>query len=98
MDAERIKTANAAAEVILSAPPTAREWASRPGELIAAAYKVARAWHAERNEDHRLAAEFSEKGTLKYFMLSEGFMPHDEEDAKAILRGIFKENEQLRRT
>jgi hypothetical protein len=91
-----IADANAAAELILATPPTGAEWAARPGELIPAALRVARAWHADRNESRRLADEFAHPGTLKHFLLSRGFMPDDEKAAAAILDGLIRENERLR--
>lgn len=94
MDREVIQKANAAAELILANPSTAKRWGNIPGELIPAAYAVARAWLAGRNEQHRLADEFADKGTLKHFLLSHGFMPHDEKDAQAIILRIIEENER----
>lgn len=43
-----------------------------------------------------LANEFAEKGTLKYFLITRGFLPDNEKVAEAILDNIIKENEDLR--
>lgn len=45
------------------------------------------------NQNQSLAEEFSEPGTLKRYLLTRGFMPHNEKDAEAILDNIIKENE-----
>jgi hypothetical protein len=48
-------------------------------------------------EDHQRSQQYATKGTIKQFMLSLGFFPHDEEDAKKLIKGIISENEELRR-
>lgn len=44
-------------------------------------------------EDGKRADEFSEKGTLKHYLLRKGFYPNNEADAEAILDRIIHENE-----
>jgi len=46
-------------------------------------------------ENLKLANEFAQPGTVKHFMLRQGFMPFDEKDAEAIIINIFKEWEDL---
>jgi hypothetical protein len=48
-------------------------------------------------EDEKLAATYSEPGSLKNAMLRLGFMPHGDDDAFKILKSIVEENERLRR-
>jgi hypothetical protein len=53
--------------------------------------------HAQwKVEDYKRAEEYAKKGSVQHFMLREGFMPHNEEDAEAIARGVFRECENLR--
>lgn len=40
-----------------------------------------------------LANEFAKPGTVQHFALRLGFMPHNEQDAEAILHRIILENE-----
>ena len=54
-------------------------------------------YRAKRDaENLKLADEFAQPGTVKHFMLRQGFMPHDEKEAEAIIINIFKEWEDLR--
>lgn len=43
--------------------------------------------------DHARADEFATKGSVKHFLLRQGFMPNNEEDAEAILIRIIRELE-----
>ncbi len=43
----------------------------------------------------RLANEYATEGTVKHFALRMGFMPHNEEDAEAILKRIIDERDWL---
>mgnify|MGYP001558063037 FL=1 len=47
-------------------------------------------------ENLALANEFAEPGTLKHFMLKNGFMPHDEKEAEDVLLMIIHEWEELK--
>lgn len=47
-------------------------------------------------KDHELANECAQPGTVKHFMLRQGFMPHDEQEAEGILVRIIRENEWFR--
>ncbi len=42
-----------------------------------------------------LADQYAKRGSVKHFALRLGFMPHDEEDAEAILRNCVKNMEIL---
>lgn len=44
---------------------------------------------------HARAAEHSRPGTLQHFLLRNGFFPHDEADAEAILLRVIEDNERL---
>lgn len=46
-------------------------------------------------EGHKLAKEFAEPGTVKHFALRMGFMPHNNEEAEAILKRIIEERDWL---
>ena len=43
------------------------------------------------DEDHLLANEFASKGSVQHFALRLGFMPHNEDDAEAILERVIRE-------
>lgn len=43
------------------------------------------AFNAYSATPQQMADEFAEKGTVKHFAMRQGFMPHNEEDAEAIL-------------
>ena len=42
-------------------------------------------------EDHARADEFAVKGSVQHFLLRQGFMPHNEAEAEAILVRIIRE-------
>lgn len=48
---------------------------SRPGHMIV--------------EDHKRANEFAEKGTLKHFLLKQGFFPNNESEAEKMLKDLI---------
>ena len=47
-------------------------------------------------EDHNRADDFAAKGTVKHFMLRQGFMPSNEADAEEMLRNLIREGEHFR--
>lgn len=51
--------------------------------------------HRQQREDAALADQYAPKGSVKHFMLSLGFMPNNEEDAKAIVARLIREREWL---
>ena len=44
--------------------------------------------------NQQLADKYANKGTVKHFVLRQGFMPHDEQDAEIILLNIIAEWEK----
>ena len=47
------------------------------------------------SKDQILASEYAKPGSVKAFCLRQGFMPHNEQDAEAILIRIIQEHEML---
>ena len=45
------------------------------------------------NENHRLAREFAQPGTVMHFAFRMGYMPSNEQQAEAILRRCLREGE-----
>ena len=43
-------------------------------------------------EDHKLADEYADRGSVKHFALRLGFMPHNNEAAEGILQRILQEH------
>lgn len=46
-------------------------------------------------DSHRLAKEFSEPGTLKNFMIRQGFLPDNEAKAEALMKSIIDNEYKL---
>ncbi len=40
-------------------------------------------------ENQKLADEFAKPGTNKYYLLQLGFMPHDEDEANTLIKGVL---------
>jgi hypothetical protein len=64
-------------------------------EVASESHAVARdpRTHEQITQDAQLADEYATPGTVKHFALRLGFMPHDEQDAEAILRRVVRETE-----